>query len=64
MQTPHDRIVEQLESEIGRLTLERDDLKEEIRIIKKMLEDAQEELKKEAVPRKYVSRDDQALPNF
>ena len=63
MQTPHDRIVEQLESEIGRLTLERDDLKEEIRIIKKMLEDAQEELKKEAVPRKYVSRDDQMLPD-
>ena len=63
MSTPQDRIVEQLESEIGRLTLERDDLKEEILIIKKMLEDAQEELKKKPPPRKYVSRDDQMLPD-
>ena len=63
MLTPQDRIILQLESDVGRLTLERDDLKEEIRIIKKMLEDAQEELKKEAVPKKYVSRDDQMLPD-
>ena len=63
MSTLQNRIVEPLESEVERLTLERDDLKEEIRIIKKMLEDAQEELKKEAVPKKYVSRDDQMLPD-
>ena len=47
MQTPHDRIVEQLESEIGRLELERDELKEELRISKKMLEDITEELRKD-----------------
>ena len=60
MQTPQDRIVEQLESDVEQLTLERDELK----ILKKMLVDATEELRKEAAHKKYVSRDDQALSNF
>ena len=47
MSTPQDRIVEQLESEIGRLELEIDELKEELRISKKMLEDITEELRKD-----------------
>ena len=64
MQTPQDRIIEHLESEVGRLTLERDELRDELRILKQMLKDAKEELKKETAPRKYVSRDDQALPSF
>lgn len=45
MQTPQDRIIEHLESEVGRLTLERDELKDELKVLKKMLEDATEELK-------------------
>ena len=48
MQTPQDRIIERLESEVGRLTLERDELKDELKILKKMLEDATEELKEVA----------------
>ena len=64
MQTPQDRIVEQLESDVERLTLERDELKDELKILKKMLDDATEELRKEAAHKKYVSRDDQALSNF
>ena len=39
MLTPEQRIIEQLESEIKRLNLKVDDLKEELRISKKMLED-------------------------
>ena len=61
MQTPQDRIVEQLESDAERLTLERDELKDELKILKKMLEDATEEKRKESAHEKYVSRDDQAF---
>ena len=44
MPTPQDRIIEQLESKIERLNLEVDDLKEELRISKNMLEDITGEL--------------------
>ena len=44
MLTPEQRIIEQLESDIGLLKLEVDDLKEELRISKKMLEDITGEL--------------------
>ena len=64
MPTPQDRIIEQLEFDVGRLELERDKLRDELKILKKMVEDATEELGKETAPKKYVSRDDQALPNF
>ena len=46
MPTPQDRIIEQLKSEIERLTLEVDEIKEELRISKKMLDDITEELQK------------------
>ena len=46
MLTPQDRIKEHLEAELERLTLEREDVKEELQVIKKMLEDATVELKK------------------
>ena len=39
MLTPEQRIIEQLESEIERLTLEIDEIKEELQISEKMLED-------------------------
>ena len=64
MPTPQDRILLQLESDVGRLTLERNELEGELRILKQMLKDAEGELEKETAPRKYVSRDDQAWPNF
>ena len=64
MPTPQDRIIEQLEFDVGRLELERDELRDELKILKKMVEDATEELRKKTTPKKYVSRDDQALPNF
>ena len=64
MPTPQDRIIEQLEFDVGRLELERDELRDELKILKKMVEDATEELRKKTAPKKYVSRDDQALPNF
>ena len=44
MPTPQDRIIGQLKSEIERLTLEVDEIKEELRISKKMLEDITGEL--------------------
>ena len=46
MPTPQDRIIEQQESDLERLKLEIFELKGEIKILKKMLKDATEELQK------------------
>ena len=46
MLTPQDKIIEQLESDIERQKLEIFELKGEIKILKKMLKDATEELQK------------------
>ena len=46
MPTSQDRIIEQLKSEIERLTLEIDEIKEELQISEKMLEDVTGELQK------------------
>ena len=39
MLTPEDRIILQLESDVGRLTLERDELRDELQILKQMIKD-------------------------
>ena len=46
MTTPQDKIIEQQESDIERLKLEIFELKGEVKILKKMLKDATEELQK------------------
>jgi len=46
MSTPQDSIIEQQESDLERLKLEIFELKGEIKILKKMLKDATEELQK------------------
>tara|TARA_B100001971_G_C17816551_1_gene346767 strand:+ start:218 stop:409 length:192 start_codon:yes stop_codon:yes gene_type:complete len=44
--TPHDRIIEQQESDLERQKLEIFELKGEIKILKKMLKDATQELQR------------------
>ena len=46
IKTPDDRIIEQLESDIGLYKIEIFELKGEIKILKKMLKDATQELQK------------------
>ena len=46
MPTPQDKIIEQQESDIERLKLEIFELKGEVKILKKMLKDATEEIQK------------------
>ena len=46
MPTPQDNIIEQQESDIERLKLEIFELKGEVKILKKMLKDATEEIQK------------------
>ena len=45
--TPQDKIIDQLESDIERLKLEIFELKGEVKILKKMLKDASEELRRQ-----------------
>ena len=46
MPTPQDKIIDQQESDIERLKLEVFELQDEIKILKRMLKDATEELQK------------------
>ena len=46
MSTPQDRIIEQQESDLERQKLEIFELKGEVKILKKMLKDATEEIQK------------------
>ena len=45
--TPQDKIIDQLESDLGRYKLEVFELQAEVKILKRMLKDATEEIQKQ-----------------